>query len=94
VHERLLSVLAQYGPVLDEPISHDPPGDLIPEPFNSLLWLAVGVALVVGRRRIAGFFESMTGWGPVYRSFCEWACGFWGVLLVVVISAGAVASLL
>jgi hypothetical protein len=83
----LLSVIAQYEP-LYAPISHDAPNDQLSEPHSLLLSLALAVALILGRRRIADFFNSVTGWGPGYHRFCEASCLVWGTLLVV----GAVVS--
>jgi hypothetical protein len=90
----LLSVFAQYGPSLDDQIPHDAPNDLLPEPVNSLVWLAVGVGLVLGRDRIADLCASVTGWGHAYRRFCERACAVWGAVLVIAVIVNAVRLLL
>jgi hypothetical protein len=89
-------VLAQYGPVLDEPRLHDPPNDLLvlPESIDALLTLVIGVALVLGRRRIADAFASITGWGSGYRRFCEVSCAIAGATFVVIALAGGVRWLL
>ena len=89
-----LSVLAQSGPSLDDQLPRDAPYDLLPEPVSLALWLVVGVALVLGRNWIADFCESFTGWGPVYRRFCEAACACWGTLLVIAVIVEAVRRLL
>jgi hypothetical protein len=83
----LLSVIAQYEP-LYEPISHDAPNDQLSEPHSLLLSLALAVALILGRRRIADLVASITGWGSGYRRFCQASCLVFGALLV----SGAIVS--
>ena len=90
----LLNVLAQSGPSLEDQIPADAPYDLLPEPVSLLLSLAFGVVVVIRRKWIADFCESVTGWGPAYRRFCVWFCAVGGVLLVIAVAVDAARLLL
>jgi hypothetical protein len=65
--------------------SHD---TRLPQPFESLLGIALGVALVLGRDTIAGVFAHLFGHGPRSRRLGAWNFALCGVLCIV----GAIVS--